>query len=83
VPDGGLRGKARFTQPTKDQYPERKPNLLPPLKPQAYSWFQPGGRHISAGVRKPPDTGNNTAILYSSHAQASISDTSQFNIYLI
>jgi hypothetical protein len=26
--DGGLRGKARFTHPTSDQNPERKPNRL-------------------------------------------------------
>ena len=34
-------------------------------------------------VRKPPDAGNNTTILYSSDAQASILETSQFNIYRI
>ena len=34
-------------------------------------------------VRKPPEPGNKTNMLVSSKAPASISDTSQFIIYLI
>ena len=45
--------------------------------------FRPEGGISLPLVRKPPDTGNNTTILDSSDAPASISDTSQFYIYLV
>ncbi|MFZ4083237.1 MAG: hypothetical protein ACOYKN_18555, partial [Pirellula sp.] len=48
--DGQLRGKARFTHPTSDQYQEHKPNLMLPLAP-------PGslaGGDGSGGVRGKP-----------------------------
>ena len=40
--DGGLRGTARFTHPTADQYPERKPNRLAPPRPQGFGWGSRG-----------------------------------------
>ena len=73
----GLRGKAHFTHPT-----EINANVHTP-KPLGSSRFQPGGRHFSAGVRKPPDPGNNTTIRYSSHRQASITNNAQCSTYLI
>ncbi|MCY3006742.1 MAG: hypothetical protein NTV29_12315, partial [Planctomycetota bacterium] len=45
--------------------------------------FSPDGDTSLPLVRKPPEPGNKTTILYSSDAPASISDTSQFNIYRI
>jgi hypothetical protein len=73
--DNGLRGKARFTHPT-----ENNPNAL---MPQACPLFQPGGRQFSAGVRKPPDTGNNKTILFFLDAPASILSTLQLDIYSV
>jgi hypothetical protein len=45
--------------------------------------FSPEGARSLPLVREPPDTGNSTTILCSSDAQASISDDSQCDIYLI
>ena len=52
-----------------------------PLKPAP--GFSPEGGTSLPLVRKPPESGNKTTILYSSDAPASISDTSQCDIYLI
>jgi hypothetical protein len=45
--------------------------------------FSPEGGTSLPLVRKPPDTGSNTTILYSCDTQASIRDTSQLNTCLI
>jgi hypothetical protein len=45
--------------------------------------FSPEGGTSLPLVRKPPDLGNNPTIVYSSDAQASIPDNSQFDTYLI
>ena len=74
--DGGLRGKAHFTHPT-----EINPNAPP--KPLGSPRFQPGGRYFSAGVRKPPDPGNNKTILFFLDAPASFFNTSQLDIYSV
>jgi hypothetical protein len=74
--DGGLRGKARFTHPT-----EINPNAPLP-KPLGSDRFQPGGRRFSAGVRKPPDPGNNTTILFFG-APASFFKTSHLDIFSV
>ena len=73
----GLRGKAHFTHPT-----EINANVHTP-KPLGSARFQPGGRHFSAGVRKPPDPGNNQTILFFLDAPASFFNTSQLDIYSV
>jgi hypothetical protein len=48
--DAGLRGTARSTQPTADQYPERKPNRLAPPRTPAPGFSPEGGTSLPVCV---------------------------------
>jgi hypothetical protein len=61
----------------------RKSTRMHLPQPLGSARFQPGGRYFSAGVRKPPDPGNNKTILFFLDAPASFFNTSHLDIYSV